>query len=55
MVCASVMSLTAQKNLKTEHLVSPLGIDNNAPRLSWQTLGGSCGKGKRVEHGRCGD
>ncbi len=29
------------KNLKTEHLVSPLGIDNNAPRLSWQTLGES--------------
>ena len=41
MVCASAMSLTAQKNLKTEHLVSPLGIDNNAPRLSWQTLGES--------------
>ena len=41
MVCASTMSLMAQKNLMTEHLVSPLGIDNRTPRLSWQTSGES--------------
>ena len=39
MVCASAMSLTAQKNLKTEHLVSPLGIDNNAGAVGGGDVG----------------
>ncbi len=39
LVCAAAICGTAQNNLKTEHLVSPLGIDNAAPRLSWQTSG----------------
>ncbi len=41
LVCAAAICGTAQNNLKTEHLVSPLGIDNAAPRLSWQTSGES--------------
>lgn len=40
-VCAAAICGTAQNNLKTEHIISPLGIDNAAPRLSWQTSGES--------------
>ncbi len=36
LICTTVANATDVGRLRTEHLESPLGIDNPAPRLSWR-------------------